>query len=209
MIDVIEDAFQIKEPDAAAVFFDARKRRLILEFARGPRNMQEMSAATGMQLSLLNYHVRRLQELGLLRLVRTKARAGSPIKFYEAVAKAFFVPSYLAPDRPSHYLTNELRAALERAELESDHLGTVYFVDGDRGLRMRHIGGLAGCAAAHLRILKLTDSKALELSRDMAALLAKYEGGTGTSLRPFLTVCAVAHKNSGSRRPRPRPRVRR
>jgi DNA-binding transcriptional ArsR family regulator len=193
---VVEDAFPIERPEAAAVFSDARRRRLILEFAKGPRTMTEMSAATGMQLSLLHYHVRRLQDLGLLRFVRAEARAGSAIKFYEAVAKAFFVPSHLARDRPSHGLTKELRAALERVEMESDQLGTLYFVDGDRGPRMRHIGGLAGSAAAHLRVLNLTDTKAAELADEMAALLARYEGATGTPMKAYLAVCAIAPRPS-------------
>jgi DNA-binding transcriptional ArsR family regulator len=191
-VGVAEAALQIDRPDAAAVFSDPRRRRLILEFAKGPKTMKEMSAATGMQLSLLNYHVRRLQELGLLRFVRAEPRAGAAIKFYEAVARAFFVPSYLASNRPSHQLTNELRAALERAEMESNHVGTLYFLDGERGPRIRHVGGLAGNAAAHLRVLRLTDAGALALAGDMATLLAKYEGDGGASAKPFLAVCALA-----------------
>ena len=187
-----EGAVQIDRPEVAAVFFDPRRRRLVLEFAKGPRTMKEMSAATGMQLSLLNYHVRRLQELGLVRFVRAEPRAGTPVKFYEAVAKAFFVPSYLAPTRPSHEVTRVLRTALERAEMESDHAGTLYFLDGERGPRIRHVDGLAGSAAVHLRVLQLTDASGRALAKEMAILLAKYERDGGTSAKPFLAVCAVA-----------------
>ncbi len=187
-----EDPFQVVRPDAAAVFSDGRGRRLILEFAKGPRSLMDMSAATGMQLSLLSYHVKRLQALGLLRLVRVEARAGSPIKYYEAVAKAFFVPSYLMADRPSRELIKELRTALEKAEMESDHAGALYFLDGDRGPRMRHVDGLASRAAAYLRVLNLSDEDALALAGEMSNLLTKYERDNGRSTRPFLTVCALA-----------------
>ena len=189
---MVENAFQIRSSAAAAVFSDSRRRRLILEFAKGPCSMSEMSAATGMPLSLLSYHVRRLQGLGLLRFVRAQARGGRPIKFYEAVAKAFFVPADLASEPPSHEMTKALRTALDQAEIQSGGAGMLYFLDAERRPRMRRLAGATSRSAEFWRRLALTHDEARELAAEMEALLGRYGMRARASAKQYLVLCALA-----------------
>lgn len=64
---------------------------------------QELSArqySKGLEIRLDKavYKLKRLEQLGLIRVVREEQRGGSPIKFYQANASKYFVPIELFSD---------------------------------------------------------------------------------------------------------------
>src|SRR5688500_17585725 len=92
-------AFRIGSPDAAAVFLDPKRRRILVQFLGRERSMADVGRALAMPLNRLTHHVGTFLRLGLLMVVREQARAGRPIRFYRAVADSFLVPGALMRER--------------------------------------------------------------------------------------------------------------
>ncbi len=103
---------KIQNPAAARVFEHSSQRRLLLHLVAREHSLQELSLTTGMTLSLLHYHVKRLCKLELIHLTREVPRRGRPIKYYRATAQSFFVPGHLASDRRT--FLKGFEAALEQ-----------------------------------------------------------------------------------------------
>ena len=164
----------VRDERAAAAFANARSRAIIFELMKAERSLSELRDALGMSLSLLHYHVGRLQRLGLVTLSSVKARSGRPIKTYRAVATEFSVSGSVARRTAGAGLKDEMNAAIERAELRHP-AHTVYFLDGQRTPRMRPSQDAPG-SAAHQRWfrLRLNARAAAELTREVSDLLSKY-----------------------------------
>src|SRR5438270_7767765 len=84
--------FEITEPRAAAAFAAAPTRGILFALMKRDLSLSDLRSLSGMSLSLLHYHIKRLQNLGLVRETVAEPRAGRPIKFYRAVAHQFHVP---------------------------------------------------------------------------------------------------------------------
>lgn len=61
------------------------------------RTLSDAARYLKMKLPALTYRVQRLLRLGILEVTRTEARRGSPVKFYRAVSRHFFVPFQVTP----------------------------------------------------------------------------------------------------------------
>ena len=165
----------ITDERAAAAFGSAPTRAMIFELMKGERSLSELRDGLGMSLSLLHYHVGRLQQLGLVTVSAVKPRSGRAIKTYRAVATEFRVPGSVARRSTGIGLRDELSAAIEQAELRHP-TDTAYFLDGHGTPRMRRLQTARG-SVAHQRWwrLRLTAPAAAELTREVSDLLAKYE----------------------------------
>lgn len=71
--------------------------RLLKEQARSVKDLCDI---LGEKSTRLYYHVRELERVGLVRLVRTETRSGSVMKYYRAVARYVEVPFDLLQDQP-------------------------------------------------------------------------------------------------------------
>src|SRR4051812_40758344 len=103
----LDDPLEIKDARTAAVFANRRRVGILLALAGQERSLSELAAFTGERMSLLLHHVRALQAAGLVQVAREQARAGRPIRFYRAIAEAFFVPAEFAAMFPAHRLAEE------------------------------------------------------------------------------------------------------
>jgi len=198
----MRETLDITDPRAAAVLTHPRQRRILLLLVDRARPLSELSRLTDAPLNLLHHHVRKLVSLGLARIEREQSRAGSPVKFYRATARAFFVPAELMNDAPGAGLNAELREALARS-LARSLKGTLYFHDG-QGPRMRVVKepDRRGVAAETWLELHLSDSAATDLAREIRALLERFQSRAGAGHRRYLVHAAIAPRGDPSRAPR-------
>lgn len=144
--------------------------------------MGEAAAAFNMNLKSLRSHIRKLVELGLLAEVAACARAGRPIKLYQAVAKAFYISGEIAPRLFGDYLSRELRQCFERRASRTDS-GIVLAASRGGSPRARAVVGdaRAGTAAEMWLVLRLNKTEATSLRHDLHRLLNQYQRTTGKS----------------------------
>jgi hypothetical protein len=175
--DPLSRAMTITDARQAAVFASSSRRRLLLCFAGDPQSLSEAAAATGLDLKRLHHHATRLRELGLLRIVGERRRAGRPIKLYQAVASAFYVPDELAPAPFGERLARELRESLAEERARSSALGMLFTLGPGGEPTARTIGetGGSGAPGEMWRILRLSQADARSLTAELGEVLARYE----------------------------------
>lgn len=82
----------ITDPEAADYLADPAKAVYVYPFIGRERTAKEVADTYGVRLNALAYRLQQLQRLGLIEVTREAPRAGRPVKYYRAVADAFFVP---------------------------------------------------------------------------------------------------------------------
>ncbi len=174
----------------ARVLADPRQRRLLLHLVDRGHSLQELSVSTGMTLSLLHYHVRRLCGLKLIESTHEVPRNGRPIKYYRARARAFFVPAHFGSD--SNGFLSDVKAAFEAVHMSRPDEGTLYDVSASGQPRMRKIASRGKQVVAKLaRVVHLSDAEASTLATHITKLMSR-AGQTGAGRRrPYLLYCAV------------------
>lgn len=92
MQEQILTSLEIADPQAAAFLVDATKVKHLRPFFA--RECSSAEAAKMLELPLANMHywVSKMEELGIIKQVKTVKRKGSPVKYYRTVADEFTVP---------------------------------------------------------------------------------------------------------------------
>jgi DNA-binding transcriptional ArsR family regulator len=188
-------ARRIRDPRSAAALGDPLRRRILLSFVARERTVAELAAAMGLEIKRLHYHVAALARLGLLRITKSRQRAGRPIKYYRASASAFFVPGDVAAELPSAHLTRQLQEALGAARRGQDD-GVLYEVNekGEPRMRMVALSPARNFASAEIwRMLALSSKDAQSLSAEIRALLEKYakRSSGGSSWLIHFALCST------------------
>jgi len=188
----MRENLNIADPRSAAVLESPRQRRILFLLVDRPRSLSELSRLTQAPLNLLHHHVRKFVSLGLARIEREEARSGSPIKFYRATARGFFVPAELMKQAPGASLSFQLRESLARS-LALSLQGAVFFHDG-QGPRMRLVRepDRRATAAETWLELHLTEAAASDLARDLRALLDRFQARPAKGGRRYLVHAAIA-----------------
>ena len=89
MVDVaVPDLGVIDEPNVAAAVLDPIRAR-VLSALRNPGSATTVAAAIGETRQKVNYHLRALEELGLVRLVEDRPRRGLTERIMVASARAY------------------------------------------------------------------------------------------------------------------------
>jgi hypothetical protein len=172
---------------------DPRRRHLILSFVGRERGVAEVAKSSGLSISLVHYHVRRLCQLGILKVASVERRAGRPIRKYTARAAAFFVPDALLRRGAGAALDRELDAALERRRDSS--VGWLAYVDRQGAMRMRREPAALEKRPQldAWRILDLDDTAAADLAAELERVLERFERRQSSQRsRRFLVRCALA-----------------
>ena len=179
----MRETLPITDPKAASVFASPRQRRILLSLIEDERSLGQLAERTEVPLNLLHHHIRKFIRLGLVNLAREQTRAGAPIKYYRATARAFFVPAELSDAKGNTALTTRLRELLERNRAAA-HQGTLYSHDG-KGPRMRMVREPSHRASAteYWLDLQLTETEAKALADELHALLQRFEAASATSTR--------------------------
>lgn len=177
---------------AAQVFEDSRRRRLVLSFVGRARSLSEAAAENDAPLGWVHYHARRWLDLGLLKVVGEQARQGRPIKTYTAAAEAFFVADEHLRQSATAGLARELDAALLKVGRDENGAGVLFSVSDGRPTMTRVGGPPRRTAAQFWLIFPLNDEEAVELGREMEALLRRFGGRAPQGRRPYLLHAALA-----------------
>jgi hypothetical protein len=180
---------------AAAAFSTARQRNLVLQLVNRERSLKELADLSRISISLLHYHVGRLQALGLLEVVRYKARSGRPMKIFRSVARVFFVPAHLMSQSPEDELYAELRACADRNRRGAKGDGMLYFVDEHGAPRAQKIRSKAATPWAEFWLaISLSNADAQSLAKEMKLLLSRYERRDAARTRAYVVHCAMMPK---------------
>jgi Helix-turn-helix domain len=191
----MKDLLHITNAKAAAAFSNARQRNLVLQLIEPERSLQELADLSRLSLSLLHYHVSKLQSLGLIEVVKCQARAGCPIKIFRATARAFFVPAHLVSQLLEDELYAELRACKNRIRDKAEGEGILYSIDEHGTPRFRKICGKMPVPWAEFwSTVSLTNADAQTMAQEMKLLLARYRRRVAGRSRAYLIHCVMAPK---------------
>lgn len=189
---ILSSVLQVRSAKAAAAFADPWRRHLVLSLIGRERGVAEIAEACEVSVSLAHYHVRRLCELGVLKVASVNRRAGRPIRKYTARAVAYFIPDALQKQGFTAALERELAAAMERRRGTSH--GWLAYVDRGGAMRMRREpASAAPRGLGAWKFLALDDKSAASLAAELDDVLRRYElrqsvkGG-----RRYLIRCAMA-----------------
>ena len=98
---------EVKDERAAALLLDSETVNLLSPFIGAKKSVKEVSDEMGIKLANYYFYVKQFERTGLIKVVEEVARAGRPIKRYQAVADEFFIPHTLRP-LLEHYGKDEL-----------------------------------------------------------------------------------------------------
>lgn len=191
----------IDRPELARIFGNPLLRRLILWFSNEPRSVGAAAAAIGLDIRQVHYHVRRLEALGLLRIVDRKRRAGRAISLYQAAARSFFIPFDVAPAGFGDILSAELRETLAM-EFSRGAGGMLFRASRSGSVRGRIVMDerRRGTAIEMWRVLRLAPEQVDALKLDLRTLLNRYQREAGgASAQPYLVHAALAPRQSKGR----------
>jgi DNA-binding transcriptional ArsR family regulator len=181
---LLSSALKIRDRKAAAALTDPFRRRILLMFIGNEYGVAELAHGTGIEIKRLHYHISALEKLGLLKVARSRPRAGRPIKIYRAAAPAFFVRAEIAPQPSSIPLSGLLNESLAAARAGREE-GMLYHIDEGGEPRMKRIVSSdsrgVDAATEAWRVLALSQKDAQQLSREVAAVIEKYSDRTGAS----------------------------
>ncbi len=195
--DRLSRASRIRDPAAAAVFADPKRRRMLTLFMGRERSLSDAAAALAVPMNRLAYHVGAFLRLGLICVTRVQKRAGRPIRHYRAVADSFLIDGAAMGRGAGAGLAAELGRALDRTERLAGTDMLLSLDDSGRP-RMERVGEAASAEACdYWRVLALSRAEARALAGELADLLRKYEGAPGKGKSAYLAHAALA--------PRPAP----
>jgi DNA-binding transcriptional ArsR family regulator len=196
----VHDVEVIEDPRAAAVALDPTRARLLTELAHTPASAAGVAAKLGIPRQKVRYHLKALEEHGLVELAEVRQWGGINERVLRATAASYVVsPAAIAEDGA-------------RPESVADHLSARYLVS-LAGRMVREIGALARRADAAgrrlptfsldtvIRFRSAADRAAFadELTSAVLALAARYHDDAG---RPHRLVVAAHPRPADESRPR-------
>ena len=111
----MRDIAVIDDPRAATIALDPVRARLLDELARRPASAAEVAATIGLARQKVNYHLRTLEQHGLIELAEVEAHGGITERRMRATAARFVVSPAAISDG-------------DKPERISDHLSAGYLV---------------------------------------------------------------------------------
>ena len=92
----MRDVHVIDEPDIAAVILDPLRARLLAELTV-PGSATTVAAALDLPRQKVNYHLRALENVGLVRQVTSRQRRGLTERLLESSARSYVVSPAVLP----------------------------------------------------------------------------------------------------------------
>jgi DNA-binding transcriptional ArsR family regulator len=179
----------LRDPAQVAALMDADRRRLLTALSEEPDSAVGLAHRLGDTRQRLNYHLRKLEEVGLVVLVEERPRRGVKERVLRPVARHFFVdPAALGPLGPlgvteaeagDRFSATWLVALAARAVRELAEL----LHRAGRGRKRLATAGMS----ARVRLREPADFEpfADELARAVARVVARWDhrGAEGRSFR--------------------------
>ena len=182
---------EIVAPDAIALLADVRGLRMLTPFLRQTHTLTSAARVLGRPASSLAHWVPRFVEAGLLERRGTQRRAGAAMPRYRAVARKLVIPFELIPFDTRVRLLDDARLRILRRFMDgmdealtaSRSFGLSFAAFGDEGSVVDLEEPTAERARRSFtdgwRTIELTEDDALELSRELEALVARYAERNG------------------------------
>ncbi|HEV2780565.1 MAG TPA: helix-turn-helix domain-containing protein [Actinophytocola sp.] len=185
------DVTVIEDPAAAEVCMDPVRARLLAELAE-PKSATMLAGSVGLPRQKVNYHLRMLEQHGLVELVEERRKGNVTERLMRATAASYVIsPLALAavqpdPDRaPDRLSARWLLAVAARLVRE---IGVLITGASRAGKRVATYG-----LDATIRFASAADRSAFaeELTGAVAALVAKYHDDAATGGREHRVIVAV------------------
>jgi DNA-binding transcriptional ArsR family regulator len=185
------DVTVIEDPATAEVSLDPMRSRLLAELAE-PASASMLATRVGLPRQKVNYHLRALEEHGLVELVEERRKGNMTERVMQATAASYVIsPTALAavapdPERaPDRLSARWLLAVAARLVRE---VGTL-IVGADKTRKRLATFALDG----EIRFASAADRSAFaaELGDAVVALVAKYHDESAESGRPHRVIVAV------------------
>jgi DNA-binding transcriptional ArsR family regulator len=185
------DVAVIEDPAAAGVSLDPVRARLLKELAE-PGSATTLAAKVGLARQKVNYHLRALEQVGLVELVEERRKGNMTERVLRATAASYVIsPTALAavqpdPERSPDRLSARWLLALA-ARLVRD-VGSLITGATRAGKRVATFA-----IDAEVRFASAADRSAFaeELAGSVAALVSKYHDASAPGGRPHRIVVAV------------------
>ncbi len=196
----------VTDAESARLLADPESARFVFPFLGRERTVSEVAAELGLKVDAMYYRVKRLERLGLLRVVRLLERKGRAIRTYQASSSAYFVPLTAVPDAtveellergeagPRQRATEGFAAALKDAALAVRFGVHVRLDDGEPSISLgpedanwrpeRFLDAAAPALLMSWTSLNLDFADAKALQRELFEVIARYSvlGGAQTYL---------------------------
>jgi DNA-binding transcriptional ArsR family regulator len=190
-LEAVIDVAVIEDPAAAGVSLDPVRARLLAELAE-PGSATTLASRVGLARQKVNYHLRALEQVGLIELVEERRKGNMTERVLQATAASYVIsPTALAavqpdPDRAPDRLSARWLIALA-ARLVRD-VGTLINGAARAGKRVATFA-----IDAEVRFASAADRAAFaeELAGAVAALVAKYHDDSAPGGRPHRIVVGV------------------
>jgi DNA-binding transcriptional ArsR family regulator len=185
------DVTVIEDPAAAEVSLDPIRARLLAELAE-PKSATMLAATVGLPRQKVNYHLRTLEQHGLVELVEERRKGNVTERMMQATAASYVIsPLALAavqpdPDRALDRLSARWLLALAARMVRET--GVLITGAAKAGKRVATFG-----LDAKIRFASAADRAAFaeELTNAVAALVAKYHDETAEGGREHRVIVAV------------------
>jgi DNA-binding transcriptional ArsR family regulator len=185
------DVTVIEDPAAAEVSLDPIRARLLAELAE-PRSATMLATAVGLPRQKVNYHLRTLEQHGLVELVEERRRGNVMERIVRATAASYVIsPVALAavqpdPDRAPDRLSARWLLALAARMVRE--IGVLLVGASKAGKRVATFA-----LDAKIRFASAADRSAFaeELTNAVAALVAKYHDEAAEGGREHRVIVAV------------------
>lgn len=102
----MENIMIIKEYSQLKALSDPFKSKLLIRLMETPQTGQQLSEIYKMPRAKVHYHLKELEKINLIKIVKTEEKNGIVQKFYQSVARGFFPDVNLLPYRNEISLTN-------------------------------------------------------------------------------------------------------
>jgi DNA-binding transcriptional ArsR family regulator len=187
----MQDVAVIEDPAAAEVSLDPVRARLLAELAE-PGSATMLAAKVGLARQKVNYHLKTLEQHGLVELVEERRKGNMTERLLQATAASYVISpvalSAVAPDparAPDRLSARWLLAVAARLVRD---VGTLLTGADKAGKRVATFA-----VDGEVRFATAADRAAFaeELATAVAALVGKYHDDTAAGGRPHRVVVAV------------------
>jgi len=172
------DVGVIDDPRVAEISLDPVRTRLLAELAE-PASAAMLAARVGLQRQKVNYHLKMLEQHGLVELVEERRKGNVTERLMRASAASFVIsPAALASLQPD--------------PLRSPDRLSAFWLLAIAARLVRDVGALiVGAAKAHKRVATFALDFADELAGAVTALVHKYHHGSAPRGRDHRVVVAI------------------
>jgi DNA-binding transcriptional ArsR family regulator len=185
------DVAVIEDPGAAEVSLNPVRTRLLAELAL-PASATTLAARVGLPRQMVNYHLRTLEQHGLVGLVEERRKGNMTERLMQATAASYVIsPAALALVQPDPTRSPDRLSAFWLLALAARLVRDVGALIAGGSLARQRIATFA--LDAEVRFANAADRAAFseELATSVAGLVAKYHDATAERGRPHRVLVAI------------------